>query len=352
MFALGREGTVSTCSHGVLLCRYNGAMPRILKVGLPVVLVGAITAAVLVLIPRGGNGDVEIVPDPPDRVRVVTDKSPGISEVATPASTTVKPKAGTAKTETGPGGTGSGARASEVGDGSDGAVPSSTRAMIATAKVSTVHIVASPPEGVTSTPLATPAPRGSELPNDRLSIVGRHKTDAGWEIANPEPYGGTAAFWVVQQAEGWVRVMVPVRPNNQTGWIRTDEVDLSETGARVHIDLSDRRLTAFNDAGTRIVDTAVAVGAAGSPTPVGWFSITDISPSNPGGTYGPSIVGTSGLSEVLERFDSGAPQIAMHGWQNPSAFGRAVSNGCVRVPNSQIVKIAGLPRGAPVVVEA
>lgn len=352
-FTRKRRGADFVCSNGTSCASYNEPVPKVLKFGLPAGVVIVLVLALAVIALRGDDNTVEIVPDPPPQTRVVTDKSPGISEIASqtgPETNAGKGPAGTGETDSGSDATEEPSGDSQPPEASVPA-PSTSRSMIATAKVPSVHILRTAPEGITETRLPTPAPNGSELPSDQLSIEGRQKTSDGWEILNPEPYGGTAAFWVVQQAEGWVRVMVPVRPNNQTGWISTDEVELSETKARVHVDLSDRRVTAFDDSGNRIVDTSVAVGAPGSPTPTGWFSITDISPSNPNGTYGPAIVGTSGLSEALERFDSGAPQIALHGWQKPSAFGRAVSNGCVRVPNSEIVKIAGLPRGAPVVVE-
>lgn len=324
----------------------------------PVVVV-AVFASFLVAGKK--SGEVDMIPDPPPEraLRIATDKDPGRT-----SSKDTKPGANAAPDGTGKDsgdGTSTGDGSSSlsvepaalgpdnpVGNPTDAPPYNDGTSMIANAKTATVRIQAAPPEGVENDPLPLPESRGALLPNERLDIQGRSLVDGGWEIANPEPRGGIAAFWVVQQAKGWVRVMVPVRPNNQTGWISTDQVDLVETKARINIDTGSRTLVAYNQAGDPIVNASVGVGAPNSPTPAGWFSVTDF--GNPGGVYGPAAVGTGGLSEALDRFDGGAPQIAMHGWNGKPSFGLARSNGCVRIPNSEIVKIAMLPAGTPVVI--
>jgi lipoprotein-anchoring transpeptidase ErfK/SrfK len=57
----------------------------------------------------------------------------------------------------------------------------------------------------------------------------------------------------------------------------------------------------------------------------------------------------SGFSDVLERFAGGIGQIAIHGWNDDSVMGTASSNGCVRMRNGDIARVAELaPLGTPV----
>jgi lipoprotein-anchoring transpeptidase ErfK/SrfK len=70
-------------------------------------------------------------------------------------------------------------------------------------------------------------------------------------------------------------------------------------------------------------------------------------------TYGWGQLSVSGFSDVLERFAGGIGQIAIHGWNDPSAMGRNVSNGCVRMNNDDIARVAELaPLGTPVTISA
>mgnify|MGYP002682168790 CR=1 FL=1 len=339
----------------------------------PLVVVAVVVGALAL---GRSSGDVEMLPDPPpeESLRLVTDKDPGRTaakdpgkgSVGGPVGFTVRPgdvvppveestaSLAVAEEPPPPGGSGTDAdpwgEAGAVGDVGDIAPHDQGLSMIASATVPVVNVSANPPPGIENAPLPEwlPAPAGAQLPHAGLSIAGRVLTDTGWDFSNPESRGGRTAFWVVQQEKGWVRVMMPVRPNNLTGWISTDQVELSETRARVEINTGSRRMVAFNHEGQPIVNTAVGVGRSSSPTPRGWFSITDV--SRPGGVYGPGAVGTSGLSEALESFAGGAPQITIHGWNGRPSFGAAISNGCIRTPNSEITKIMSLPRGTPVIV--
>lgn len=325
---------------------------KFLMAAAPLVVVAIVVGALAL---GRSSGDVEMLPDPPPEqsLRLVTDKDPGRTAAKDPGKGSVASLA-VAEEPPPPGGSGTDAdpwgEAGAVGDVGDIAPHDQGPSMIASATVPVVNVSANPPPGIENAPLPEwlPAPAGAQLPHAGLSIAGRVLTDTGWDFSNPESRGGRTAFWVVQQEKGWVRVMMPVRPNNLTGWISTDQVELSETRARVEINTGSRRMVAFNHEGQPIVNTAVGVGRSSSPTPRGWFSITDV--SRPGGVYGPGAVGTSGLSEALESFAGGAPQITIHGWNGRPSFGAAISNGCIRTPNSEITKIMSLPRGTPVIV--
>jgi lipoprotein-anchoring transpeptidase ErfK/SrfK len=156
---------------------------------------------------------------------------------------------------------------------------------------------------------------------------------------------------VVGNADGWLHVQLPTRPNESTGWIRSDGVEVRATDLSVHVDLDARRLVVIDD-GAVVIDTPVAVGAEATPTPTGTFFVVDkLATGNAGGSYGPFALGLSAHSEVLTEFAGGDGQVGIHGTNDPSSIGNPVSNGCIRVPNEVTVQLNDiLPLGTPVVV--
>jgi lipoprotein-anchoring transpeptidase ErfK/SrfK len=42
--------------------------------------------------------------------------------------------------------------------------------------------------------------------------------------------------------------------------------------------------------------------------------------------------------------------VALHGWTDPSVFGKAISHGCVRVPDDALDLLRTVPIGTPVMV--
>jgi hypothetical protein len=51
---------------------------------------------------------------------------------------------------------------------------------------------------------------------------------------------------------GWVRILLPIRPNETTGWVRTADVELRPVEDRIVVDLSERSLKHFD--GERLID--------------------------------------------------------------------------------------------------
>ena len=149
----------------------------------------------------------------------------------------------------------------------------------------------------------------------------------------------------------WLRVQVPVRPNGTTGYVRASDVALGRTDLHIEVDLGARRIL-VRDGMTILVDSSVAVGAADTPTPTGSFFVTDVVDTpNDAGAYGPFALGLSAHSDVLEQFGGGDGQIAIHGTDQPSSIGAAVSHGCVRVPNDVVNQLADIvPLGTPVTI--
>jgi len=239
---------------------------------------------------------------------------------------------------------------------------------VATAKPSLarVEVRAAPPEGWERAPRRvdreavqlppasdTSLPPRAPLPRPDLPLDGRESTGEGWSFANPGPYDPPQPFtMLVEERRGdWVQVHVPVRPNGTVGWVRASDVEVSTVTHRLEIRLAERTLRAWH--GERLLlETPVVVGAPATRTPTGLFYVTDVVPqAAPSGAYGPVALATDGYSEMMDRFSRGVPVIALHGTNRPDLLGRDVSNGCVRMPNDVVQRLAAeLPLGTPVLI--
>ncbi|MEI2699563.1 MAG: L,D-transpeptidase [Microthrixaceae bacterium] len=216
------------------------------------------------------------------------------------------------------------------------------------------------------TPTGAEPPRSGKdqtreaLPNESVPITGRRVTEQGWVFDNPGGYEPPQPlrFGVVQRQGRWLEVQLPVRPNGTTGWIHDSVVEVASTTLSIQISLTERRLRLI-DQGAVLLDAPVGIGRPSTPTPTGRFTVTDVVPSaNPAGGYGPVALALDGYSEALDRFgtgtgstgpDSGVPVLAVHGTNRPASVGQAQSNGCPRLLNDDIVRLAALaPAGTPV----
>ncbi len=170
-------------------------------------------------------------------------------------------------------------------------------------------------------------------------------------FAHPLDNGGPLVFQAVEIQGDWLRVLLPVRPNGTTGWIRYADVTLYRNPYRVEVDVSAHRLTVL-EANQPITETSVGIGTGATPTPLGAFYLTELlQPPDPDGPYGPYAFGLSGYSETLESFQGEDAVIGIHGTDDPSSVGGDVSHGCIRVPNDVIADLASyLPLGTPVII--
>ena len=93
---------------------------------------------------------------------------------------------------------------------------------------------------------------------------------------------------------------------------------------------------------------------ANTPTPGGlYFTNMLLQPPDPNGPYGTYAYGLSGYSDTLQTFNNGPGQLGIHGTNEPGKMGQNVSNGCIRLRNQDIEKLAGiLPLGVPVQIFA
>jgi lipoprotein-anchoring transpeptidase ErfK/SrfK len=166
----------------------------------------------------------------------------------------------------------------------------------------------------------------------------------------PTVFGVLAAHYGAGCRPLWYRVLLPMRPNQVTGYVRADTVRITKTSVRAVIDLSERRVYVFR-AGAEVLRSPAAIGAKATPTPLGHYYVNQkLRPANPRGPYGPAAIGISAFSPVLVHWAQGGP-VAIHGTNAPWSIGRPVSNGCIRVPNAVIRRLwQAMPPGTPVLI--
>ncbi len=185
-------------------------------------------------------------------------------------------------------------------------------------------------------------------PSDSASVVQAVSSKTKW--------GGQTQLLVrdSERTAGvlWLDVRLMGRPNGNHGWIRADTAQLSETPYRIEIRRSTKTLRLIK-AGRTKRTMKVVIGAAATPTPAGRFSLLDkLEVRDTGNFLGSWVLPITAYSDVLQTFDGGPGQIAIHGRGGASLaqpVGTAASHGCVRVENKNIARVAAAaPTGTPV----
>ncbi len=213
----------------------------------------------------------------------------------------------------------------------------------------------------TVAPTRRPSPAPSPSPGQaypayaataRVADVGIYDRPGGgvrMTLANPQPSGAPLTFLVRSRAEGWTEVLLPVRPNGSTGWVRDSAIDVRGVPYRIDVARGAHRLRLYSY-DTLVEEFPIAVGTENTPTPGGVFYIKELLiPTNPDGFYGPYAYGLSGFSNVLTSYNGGQGVIGIHGTSEPDSIGRDTSNGCIRMANADITRLAALlPLGTPV----
>jgi lipoprotein-anchoring transpeptidase ErfK/SrfK len=166
-------------------------------------------------------------------------------------------------------------------------------------------------------------------------------------------FGSPTTLAVASQRGRWLGVVTTHLPNGRLGWVdpRESRVRTSTTRVRVVVDLSARRLVVHRG-GEVVRRMTVAIGRVGSPTPVGRFAVTDKLPgSRYGSYYGCCILALSAHQPNLPPGWTGGDRIAVHGTDDPSSIGGAVSAGCPRASAEDMrFLMRVVPLGAPVAV--
>ena len=149
----------------------------------------------------------------------------------------------------------------------------------------------------------------------------------------------------------WLKVMLPGRPNSSTGWIKRAGTRQLATSWYILINTARRQVWIYHHGQLARTFSAV-VGKPSTPTPTGRFFVEEtviLPPSEPGGPYALAL---SARSNVLQEFDGGPGQIAIHGRDGLGGTpGQAQSHGCVRLTTPDIDWLsARIAPGTPVTI--
>src|SRR5262249_20273126 len=180
----------------------------------------------------------------------------------------------------------------------------------------------------------TRVPLYRRFPGDRRARAATHAAigpqDAPWLLVLQAKRDG--------KARCWVRVRLPSRPNDASAWMNAQRVTLSPTPWRIVVSRRARELT-LRRAGRPVLRTKVVVGAPGTPSPTGLFSIVDVWRWTPSDFLGSYILALTAHSPVLQEFGGGDGRVGIHGRGGASLLdplGSAASHGCVRLANTAI----------------
>jgi lipoprotein-anchoring transpeptidase ErfK/SrfK len=112
-----------------------------------------------------------------------------------------------------------------------------------------------------------------------------------------------------------------------------------------------RRTTAtLTRGGRRVFRAKVGVGLPQWPTPRGRFYIRNKLVRYRSRFYGPLAFGTSARSTVLTDWPDGG-FVGVHGTDRPDLIPGQISHGCIRMSNSDIVRLGRLmPVGTPLTI--
>jgi lipoprotein-anchoring transpeptidase ErfK/SrfK len=174
-----------------------------------------------------------------------------------------------------------------------------------------------------------------------------------WLLNNDPHLQVPLVFSVIQRQGAWLQVLLPIRPNGSSGWVRASDVALTTDRYRVEVGLAAHQITVY-DANSVLYQGPVAVGAAATPTPTGrYFTRVLMKAPDPTTVYGPYAYGLSGYSPTLQTFEGSDAEVGIHGNNDASVLGQSISHGCVRMDNAEITKLSSiLPLGTPVQISA
>jgi len=147
----------------------------------------------------------------------------------------------------------------------------------------------------------------------------------------------------------WIELRIPGRPNGRIGWVPRKALDtFNHTNMQVVVNRAARKLTLFR-AGHAIFSAPVGVGKPSTPTPAGHFWITESFASN-NAAYGPWAFGTSDYSALTDWVGGGI--VGLHGTNEPALVPGDPSHGCIRLHNSDILRLKSmLSVGTPLLVQ-
>jgi hypothetical protein len=149
----------------------------------------------------------------------------------------------------------------------------------------------------------------------------------------------------------WLKVRLPGRPNGHTGWIARAGTLQWATNWHLVVNRSRRHVSVYRSGRLVRVFKAI-VGKPSTPTPAGEFFVEESIALRSYDVGAPFALALSARSEVLQEFDGGPGQIALHGLSNVGGLlGTAASHGCIRLDDAAMRWLAvRIGTGTPVTV--
>jgi lipoprotein-anchoring transpeptidase ErfK/SrfK len=247
-----------------------------------------------------------------------------------------------------------------VGCGGDGGNASLGKTVSTTAPA----VTAAPSNDVSYIATVKPAVTKVDVFNKPSANEPARQFDNPWLYDPTVPTSKVPQVFLVKQQrpDGWVQVLLPVRPNGSTGWVKAADVTLTPNPFRIKVALAAHTITVNN--GSQVIYTGpVAIGATNpplpdvgkpTPTPTGDYYLRILLQApDPNTVYGPYAYGLSSHSDSLDEFAGGDAEIGIHGNNDASVLGTDATHGCIRMDNDAITMLAKqLPLGTPVTVAA
>jgi hypothetical protein len=219
--------------------------------------------------------------------------------------------------------------------------------------------------GSTAGPRAAGGPRSARVPGwiEPFTVVAALRGPA-FSYAYPDAptpaailpatwAGATAPLPVLASQPGWIEVAVLAPPARTTPivWVRAADAALTRTPYHLVVDASRTRLLLFRDAA--LVRCAPAgIGAIASPTPLGHYFVTLLArPPRP--AYGSFVIVTSARSDATTDWhEAGLSTITIEGPLDSEAAigatGARITTGSVRLLESDLERLRGVPLGSPI----
>jgi hypothetical protein len=205
-------------------------------------------------------------------------------------------------------------------------------------------------------PEATPSQQLDAAPRDLAATAGTagvivhnrqpvhvYAAPAGIVIAwlAPQQHGIDTWLPVIDQQPGWVRVLLPAKPGNASGWLRTADLDVTVTRSELRVHRRSHRLQLFtNGALTR--SWRAWPGTADAPTPAGRTFLlagTQSSSASPAftlGLHGPAPSACTGSFGTL----------AIHAPTTRPDHLHADCRACIRVAPEAMAVLTDVPPGS------
>ncbi len=213
------------------------------------------------------------------------------------------------------------------------------------------------PPTTTTTVKPTVVPPSTDLatPKGEVATYASPKGEPVGTVGLWYGYPMTMPIVETSRGGGWLRIMLPERPNGSTAWVKASDVERSSTPWRMVLKLSETRVHVYKD-GYEVWSAPVGIGRDHTRTPMGSFFVAVIEKPGPAG-YGPIVLDLNAHSEDIQSWEgSGDAITAFHGPFGAEALirsgGGKVSNGCIRMLPEDQIKMDGIALGSPVDIVA